>query len=475
MNSKNKLLRILLATTAVVLFITLLWSPNFLITIPVLLYIPFIFQLFYVPGNANVLFWGLVYQWTSVSAHLLYCNILGITLEDFFASTVFPAALMEFTVFLSITGLFTFSFGIYWAIRFLNIQITDDSWKKYNPIKLLQTYVIISLIIYSMQGIIWAFPGLVQYFYFLFYIKWGFFLVTFISIFKKAPGLRLIMIGIIGIEFILGLSTFFASSFINILLFSIIAFTAVTPKINLFRGVLILIMALGIFHFAVLWTTSKRDYRSYVNEGKASQTVTVSNDEARSKLIELVSSVDEKTYRKGVEELINRTGYIQFFAASIRYVPDKLPHENGGVYWAAISHFFIPRFINPDKPALDDTKHTNKYTGIKFSGVKSATSFSLGSFADAYIDFGSTLMFVPIFLFGYLIGLFYKFFYLKAYNNIWGLIFTAPFFFLINVYGADTAKALGFILIYFVTVAFLSRFLMKFIDPLILAKSQEPV
>lgn len=474
MQVKNQIPNTLLAGIGIALFFTFMWSPNFIITIPVLFYIPFIYFLFYKKGNANVLFWGLLYQWITVSIQLLYSNFLGISLEEYFANTVLPAELMNYTVFLSTIGLYVFSFGIHLAIRLVKIQIDESLWIKYNPLKLLQVYVIVSIIIYISQVAIWTFPGLVQYFYFLFYIKWGFFLITFFAVFRFAPKLKIYLFVIIAVEFVLGLSSFFASSFINILIFSVIAYMSVSKKISFQKGLLFILMIFLLFHISVLWTASKGNYRSFLTEGKISQTVTVSDDKARAKLLELVVSIDQKTYRKAIDDVINRIGYIQFFAASIRYVPAKIPHENGRIYWAAISHFLIPRFIDPDKPALDDSKHTNMYTGLNVSGLKSATSFSLGSFADAYIDYGSTLMFIPIFLFGYMIGLFYKYLYKIAYNSFWGIILTGPFFLLVNIYGTDTAKALGFLLIYFITIAILSSFLMQFFNPLMLEKQKEP-
>lgn len=467
---KDNTLNIILAIISLLLFLIFLNSPNFLISAPVLLYVPFIYKFFYIKGNVNVIFWGLLYQWTSVSIHLLYCNIIGIDLNTYFTNTPFPGDLMEYTVFLSTIGLYSFSLGIYAAIRFLNTEVYVRVWSNYNPLKVLQVYVVLSVLISISQAIIWNFPNVVQYFYFLFYIKWGFFLATFLIIFKYAPNLKIYLYCLIGVEFALGLSSFFASNFINILLFSIIAFTSVSKRISFFHGVLLAFMGFLLFNIAVLWTASKNDYRSFLNEGKVSQTVTVSNEAAREKLFELVSSIDNATYRRAVSNLVDRVGYVQFFAASMRYVPAKVPHENGKIYWAAISHFLIPRFINPNKPILDDSKHTNQYTGLKVSGIKSATSFSLGSFADAYIDFGDLFMFVPLFLFGYLFGFFYKYLYQKSINNFWGLILTAPFFLLVNIYATDTAKALGFILIYFVTVAVLSKFIMKFFDPLMQIK-----
>lgn len=455
-----------IAISAILVF-TLLRSPNFLIMTALMLYIPYTYKFFYVKGNPNVIFWGLLYQWLTVSIQAIYCSFLGISINDLFAKTIFPSELFEYTDFLSVIGLYVITYGIFRATRRLKVVVEESIWDKYNPQKILQTYILVSVVININQVAIWAFPTLVQYFYFFFYIKWGFFMITFISIFKRAPHLKIFLLMVIIGEFILGLSSYFSSSFANILLFSIISYSAVSKKIPTYKIVLAVPLGILLFHIAVLWTAAKGNYRSYVSQGQNVQTVKVSKQQAREKLFELIIKVDENTYNDAVVELINRIGYIQYFAAAIRYVPAIVSHEYGRVYWAALSHYLVPRFINPDKPELDDSKHTNQYTGLNVSGKARASSFSLGTFADAYIDFGPVFMFTLIFLFGYVIGFFFQYLYS---SDLWGLIFTGPFFLLINIYGSDTTKAIGFLLIYFLVMFFLKRTLRNYIDPMMLKK-----
>ena len=446
------------------LILIFMLSPNFLLALPIFLYIPFVYRLFYIKGNTNVLFFGLLIQWLAVSIQLIYCVIMGMPLNDLFKTTIFPAELMEYTNYLSVFGIYFYTLGIYVVVRKLKIVIPDKIWDIYDPRKIFQVYIVVSLIINASQAAIWAFPNLVQYFFFFFYIKWGFFLITFISIFKRAPDLKIFMFLVIGVEFVLGLSSFFASNFINILIFSLIAYASLSQKISFVKGAVFVVLGALFLHMAILWTASKTSYRTFLNKGQLSQSVTVSKEEARKKLLELIVQVDVRTYNLALEDLINRVGYVQYFAAAVRMVPSRIPYEDGKLYLAAIGHYLVPRFINPDKEILDDSKHTNKYTGLGLSGRSRATSFSLGSFADAYIDLGPFFMFIPIFLFGTMVGLFFKLLYK---DNLWGIILTGPFFLLIPIYGIDTTKALGFFLIYFLVIYVLKRSLIKFIDPLL--------
>ena len=408
-----------------------------------------------------------MYQWSSVSAHSLYSSFIGVSLNDFFVETEYPATLMSFTCLLSVTGIYIFSIGLFVALRNLKIGLNDSDWLHYRPVKIIVVYVALSVIFSFFEISIWNFPGIVQFLVFFMYIKWGFFMVMFISIFKNAPELKKFLFLIILVEFFLGLSSFFASKFANILYFTLIAYDGLNKKLVLSSRLLLVVIGILCINFAILWTASKREYREFLSQGTTLQAVTVSDDDANLKLFELVQGVDSAVYKSAIVDLVNRIGYIQFFASAIRMVPSKIPYENGKLYLSVIGHYITPRFLFPNKKKLDDSEHTNKYTGLGVSGADKGTSISLGSFADAYIDFGPVLMFIPIFFFGWLIGFYYKILHKKG---IWSIIFTAPFFLLINIYGADTTKAFGFVTIYFVVIFLLNNLIMRNIEPIILKR-----
>lgn len=445
----------------------LLFTPNFLVSIPVAFFPLFAYKLFWIDNKPNVLFWGMMMQWLSASTQLLYCNILQITLEEKMRDTSFPAEMMEYATLLSLVALYFFAAGMFIAIRKIIIENIEDCLSNYSPKKVLILYIVISIIIYLTSTLIWAFQAAVQYIYFFFYIKWGFFLITFYIIHKKAPLLRSYLYGFIGLEILLSFTSFFAGDFLNIASFMILAIVALQPKLNARSYIVIISSAALLVHMLILWTSVKGEYRNFVSAGVSGQSVNVSRGEANEKLFDLVSNVDGPKYQEGVEKFVDRLGYIQYFGASLDYVPRVVPYQNGQIYLGAVQHYLVPRFINPDKPILDDSKHTTEFTGIQVSGMEQATSFSLGYIADAYIDFGPFYMFPLLFAFGYLFGFFYKYLAGKSPNELWVWVLTGPFFLLININGTDTKKALGWILIYFLTVAIVRKQLIKRIDPFI--------
>jgi hypothetical protein len=442
------------------------FTPNFLISIPVAIFPIFIFRLFWIDGEANVIFWGMMMQWLSASTQLLYCNILGITLAERMKQSIFPGELMEYATLLSILGLFFFALGVFIIIRKLPILKISDALTEYSPKKVLTFYAAFSVFKYITSAAIWAFPSVVQFIYFFLYIKWGFFLVAFYTVHKRAPNLKAYLYLIIGVEVILSFSSFFADNFTNIVFYTILGLLTVQPKLDPKAYIFIGIGGVGLLHFMILWTAIKPEYRSYVSKGQNVQSVLVSRTESNTKFFELISNVGDAQYQVGIDKLVDRLGYIQYFGAALEYVPKTVPHQNGAIYWKAIQHYLVPRFLNPDKAVLDDSKHTAEFTGIVVSGADDASSFSLGYIADAYIDFGPLLMFPALLLFGSLFGIFYKFFIRKSPNVFWQWICVGPFFLLININGTDTTKALGWVLIYSLTVALTRKQLIKRLDPL---------
>lgn len=453
------------------LMYTLMFTSNFLLTIPIVLFPILAFKLLWVKGQHNVLFWGIMMQWLSISTQLLYSNFLGITIEERGEEDKFPGYMMDDATLFSIIGLFAFTLGVYFAVKKINNKSIDDCIDNYDPKKILLLYALISITVFLSSALIWSFPAIVQYVFFFFYLKWGFFIVTFIIIQKRKLLLKNLLYAIVGLEIMLSFASFFAGNFINVVGFLVLGIITLQPKLNIRASLILLISFVGLLHIFIIWTAIKNEYRTFVKAGQNTQTVVVSRAEAVDKLWSLATNVNDGQYQDGLVKLVDRIGYIQYFAATLDYVPNKTPHQNGDIYLAAIQHYLVPRFINPDKKALDDSKHTQQFTGIGVSGVESATSFSLGYIADAYIDLGEIYMHVLLFAFGTLFGFFYKQLYNKSANELWSWIVVIPFFLLLNINGKDTAKALGALLVYSITVLLLRNILYKFLDPLIRKKN----
>jgi hypothetical protein len=444
----------------------LLFTPNLWITFLVVIFPLFAYRLLWIDNQPNVLFFGMMMQWLSSATQLVYCNFLRITLEERAKNGSFPSHTMQDATSYSMIGLYAFTLGLFLVIKNIKHQNVDIILSVYNPKKVLFLYSGVSLTVFITSGIIWNYPAFVQYFYFLFFIKWGFFVITFYIVHKNEPSLRKFLYVVIAIEILLSFASFFAGNFLNIAIFFVLSLVLLQPKVNLRVYLFLTIASVLLIHLLILWSAIKGEYRSFVSAGQLTQSLQVSSTEANDKLTSLIANVNEQQYQKGIETFVDRLGYIQFFAATLDYVPKRVPHQNGAIYLSAAQHYLVPRFLNPNKIELDDTKHTQEFTGISLSGRELATSFSLGYIADAYIDFGPIYMHIVLFFFGALFGIFYKFLFSNAPNAMWSWILTVPFFLLININGTDTKKALGWVLIYFLVISIVRKQLIKRLDPL---------
>jgi len=111
------------------------------------------------------------------------------------------------------------------------------------------------------------------------------------------------------------------------------------------------------------------------------------------------------------DSLVDRMWTIYYPALAVERVPSVLPHTNGAILNDALTHIVTPRVFFPNKPELmSDSEKVRKYSNVRVAGRESNTSIAFGYSAEAYIDFGIPLMFVPVFGFGFFLGAMYALF-----------------------------------------------------------------
>jgi hypothetical protein len=222
--------------------------------------------------------------------------------------------------------------------------------------------------------------------------------------------------------------------------------------------------------FAVVWTYSKGEYRKYLTGGERTQFIIEQDNLSNiQKFYEIVqrdfsSQNFKENFLIGFENLVYRVSYVEFLALTMKQVPTYLPHENGNLLVSAIEHILKPRILFPDKKPIYDSDLTSKYTGVQFAGAEQGTSFSLGTVAESYVDFGKYYMFIPILFFGLLIGWMYKYFIVNGYNIIWGMCYSAPIFQFAWSFPVPTAKFFGWSVTYFIGFWFLNKYIIKHLD-----------
>ena len=202
-----------------------------------------------------------------------------------------------------------------------------------------------------------------------------------------------------------------------------------------------------MFLLIFLWQTVKGEYREFLSGGHQSQQIRVSQSEALSKFGELTLSAIESNSlfeEAVVDATYKRAGYLEYFSAAVTKVPKDIPYETGKLLNQSLNFSLVPRIINPNKGIKNDRAKVEKYTDFYF-GVNSFSSFSLGHYCEAYIDWGPYGMMIHLFIYGLLGGLLFRI-TIKRYNNLntlllWGIIWVVMYPF--GTFQQDMVTVLG--------------------------------
>ena len=166
-------------------------------------------------------------------------------------------------------------------------------------------------------------------------------------------------------------------------------------------------LLLPILVFVGIWQSIKGEYRYILSGGREDQSIQISRSEAIQSALDLATtSYSEGAFADSsvIQATYQRTGYLEFFAATLKKVPSEIPFERGQLTASNLKYVLIPRILNPNKANKNDRAKVEKYTGIYFGGERSLSSFSLGHYCEAYIDWGSVGMMAHLFLYGCLGG-----------------------------------------------------------------------
>jgi hypothetical protein len=280
--------------------------------------------------------------------------------------------------------------------------------------KTFRVYLVAFLILNFLAPIRFILAGYTQIIVSLIIVKWFLFLLFgFQCLLKKKR--RKIFYFFIAFEFVSGLGFF--SDFKTVLFFVAYLYIFLLFRISLRNVMIWIIIGLVGFFGSILWTTVKNEYRQFLTQGKRSQNVEVSKNDALSKLYELSSSKNERASSNATVRFLDRLQGTFHLALSMRNVPMVIPYQNGN-NWAQTFEFVLtPRLLNPNKPVLDQSVKASKYTGIQYAGLREGTAVSLGYFADCYIDFGVYGMMVVLLLLGITYGYTYFWFMKNSSTN----------------------------------------------------------
>jgi len=291
-----------------------------------------------------------------------------------------------------------------------------DCVRNFSTQKAMNLYIIAFFTSSFLGSVAFIFGGLTQVIFSLVKVKWLFFLLFgYMTVLKKEK-LNIFYLFML-LEFLNGFLGFF-SDFKTVIYFLVILIFSLVEKLEFKKVVLVATIGITLGFFGVVWTNIKAEYRSYLNGGARTQAVSVERGEAIDKLVSLTGKVSNEGLDGSVVDFLDRLQYTYHFAKTIDRIPAVLPFENGANWLRTLEFTTNPRILNPNKGTYDATEKTRKYTGLRYAGRSQGASFSLGYFADCYIDFGLYGMMGLLFVIGMLYRYFYAYLLRKSSNNM---------------------------------------------------------
>ncbi|MEM6287578.1 MAG: hypothetical protein AAF845_10520 [Bacteroidota bacterium] len=429
-----------------------LLSANPLLTAASILTLPILVTLLWRRGEIPILLFAVGYQWLQVSAKIFQANLLDVPV-----SVISLTPTVDLAIWLGLLAVVTLAVGMRLALRTFQWSRSDEATREAWVVPLSKAavfYIVCALMAVGAKGAAWVVPGVHQIAIALEGFKWiGFYVLAYVALTQRSG--YLLLAGATVFEFVQGIGFF--SGFKTVVFVLILAFFTASRRIDGRALGFGLAGLAGLLVIGSAWTVVKTDYRAFLNQGSGMQETVVSEEEQLAKLAELVTNLSFNDIGRGFDPLLRRVAYVDFFAASMDYVPTVVAHQEGRVWLEALQNL-VPRLLYPDKPVLvSDSEHTMQYTGFYLASDTQGTSISLGYVADSYIDFGPIWMFGPILILGFLWGLMYRYFMSRSGSALLGFAFSLAVLLVAYQYEIAAVKLVAGIVVKFLVLAVILR------------------
>lgn len=429
------------------------FSKNPGLTTAAILMLPVLASLLWFKGEPPVMVLACTMQWLQASVAIFYVDFHGLTMEE-------AAGYQEFVTatWLSLLGILVLAVGMRLALVGRRDTVMADvarEGQQLEPGRIFGLYLGTFLLFSMLTKVASLVPGLAQPILALGSIKWVMvFLLTY-AVLQRRQGYGLLAL-CVGLELVVGFIGFF-SGFKQIFMILLTVLPTAGYAFRGWRVVQVTVLAVVLVALSIMWTVVKVDYREFLNRGSGEQEVNVPIAERIEVLRDLVEKMDAESIQKGVETLVLRVNYVNYFALCLMNIPANLPFAHGKLWGEAIERTFKPRFLFPEKTAIDDSERTSYYTGVYVAGAEQGTSISIGYMGESYIDYGKVGMFVPVLLLGLFYGCIYRYFVHFPHPVMGFAMATAILLF--GAYQLETSniKLVGGNLMTFLVLAFVSK------------------
>jgi hypothetical protein len=392
-----------------------LFSSNPLLTVASVAALLAMFTLLWRPGEPPVLFYAIAYQWLQATILVFSADLQGLALDDLDHRLISlqggqTQVYLEPATWLTLAGLLAVSLGMRLAAgpptgqKMLGTFAAATA--NISPNRAFAACILSMAAASFIESFLFLLPGLSQPLLALANLHWVIvYIFTYVVLTQQRgyAALALIFTMELGVGF-LGFFSEFKTVLVVMLLAALSIPMALRGRRLWVAGAIVALMVV----FGTVWSAIKVEYRDFLNQGTKDQVVLVSKSQQIEELGRLLGDFDRDRFAQGAGDLVRRLTYVYFFSEAMQMVPKFIPHEEGALWGDAIYRTLVPRLLDPDKTAIDDSERTAEYTGLQIIGGDHGTSVSMGYVAESYIDFGPIFMMLPLCLWGSLVGYAYR-------------------------------------------------------------------
>jgi hypothetical protein len=350
---------------------------------------------------------ALSFQWTQAAIGVFYHGLTGRPMEAIEKSDYRPMVLMSLGAVASILlGLIA---GRRWGTR----PLGPRPERTFSDRGLFVLYAVFLVGLGTLETFAWALSAITQGILALGFLRFVVLYLLFrrltMPVVRWGPLVPLVLF-----EVGLGFTGYFAS-FREPLILLVLALIERFDRTKARHWVTLGGASAAVLATALLWLSIRTSYRhEFELEAFA---------ESRSARFERIVSLSRGWLATGTQQLwenldflVDRLWAIYYPALAVSRVPNVLPHEDGRILWGAVHHILTPRIFFPEKGILpSDSEMVRKYSGLWVAGTDEGTSIAFGYVAESYVDFGLPWMFIPMAVYGALMGWAYQ----KLLQKIW--------------------------------------------------------
>jgi len=339
-------------------------------------------------------------QWLQVMVAMVYVAISGRQIGEMRHADYRPMMLIGLACVVALFSGFYFAAGF---ARFKRYRAQPLSVLPWSMNRIMVVYLATVAGSGILQELAWSTPGLTQPMLIFSRIRYVFLYFLITRLIKNRMPWPWVA-AILFTELMLGFTGFFAE-FREPLVVVTIAILGMMDRRRVRTWILVGVLAvLGVLS-TIIWTAIKpivrREYVGVVSRTeRLGAAITVTG---------ATFTIGGPEWKYQSDSMVSRIWAIYFPALALKRVPSIVPHENGKILWGAIQNVLTPRMFFPGKANLpSQSDEVRKYAGVWVAGRETNTSYAFGYAAESYVDFGVPLMFVPIFVWGLLIGFAYR-------------------------------------------------------------------